>query len=141
MSVQPLQQVVIENTTTGTVPFNASCYICYETDNLIKSPCVCIDLYVHANCLKEWITRRTNVNNNLKCTLCKSTYDTEKISNDETNQELINCINRVTQNHEEDYIPLQGVDFLTKFMFGLFGFSIGILMCLIYIPIATNKSF
>ena len=102
-TLQPLQEVVIENTTTGVVPFDASCYICYETDNLIKSPCVCTDLHIHANCLKEWITRRTNVNNNLKCTLCKSTYDTEKISNDETNQELISSLNQESQNNNERY--------------------------------------
>ena len=140
MSLQPLQEVVIDNTTTEVIPFNSSCYICYEKDNLIKSPCVCIDLYVHASCLKEWITRRTNVNNKSKCSICKSIYDIQKISNDENNQELINCINRVIQNREEYHIALHSVDSITKFMFSLIGFCIGILICFIYIPLATNKN-
>jgi len=103
MSVQPLEEVVIDNSPTQIVPFNTSCYICYDEDNLIKSPCVCNDLYVHANCLKEWIMRRINITDNLKCSLCKSTYDTQKISNEATNQELINCINQESQNNNERY--------------------------------------
>ena len=99
--VQPLQEVIIDNTKTEVVPFDTSCYICYETNNLIKSPCVCIDLYVHANCLKEWITRRTNINYDSKCSICKSKYDIQKISNDETNQELISYLNRESGNNNE----------------------------------------
>lgn len=80
--------VDIENTNQNTN--NYYCYICYDVDNIIKSPCKCINLYVHPECLNEWIETK----NQVKCTICKNDYDTEQIiSRSESSVRLIDNIN------------------------------------------------
>lgn len=51
------------------IDISQECYICCESCDEI-SPCECIGLYIHGECLAQAITKLNNIN----CTICKSQY-------------------------------------------------------------------
>ena len=44
------------------------CYICMNEGKLIKLPCACKNLPIHAECLKEWLKSCPDI---LQCGVCK----------------------------------------------------------------------
>ena len=45
------------------------CFICFDSDNLVKLECACVELFVHKDCILKWLENKDN-----ECAVCKFSY-------------------------------------------------------------------
>lgn len=46
-----------------------NCFICFESENLVKMECACVERFVHEKCILKWLENKDN-----ECGVCKTNY-------------------------------------------------------------------
>ena len=87
-SRENIDRIEIVNNNISKVKFDSEnkkiCKICFETEdklNFLIIPCLCQGSikYIHESCLRKWIEKQIDVNNNPQCELCKYKYKFEYV--------------------------------------------------------------
>lgn len=47
-----------------------NCFICFDSENLVKMECACVEMFVHENCILKWLEKKDNM-----CSVCKTSYN------------------------------------------------------------------
>ena len=47
-----------------------NCFICFDSENLVKMDCACVGMFVHENCILKWLENKDNT-----CSVCKTSYN------------------------------------------------------------------